>query len=361
MRFLTPSTTNANISNNVNRQPKFVSPSNKAKSKTVSLYRNYLSNTRTRTLQANDTIMPLIRNKTVTKSKLKTSPGSSSTETPLFSEWFSTLSPEKQNAIAAYMFAFYSDEWPEARAAATIGPMILNGILKGGNKSQIEPIVADLKNRKATSTSTFTLPLPEKPPFCFDWHINTDIRTEFLPQFRSWILYSPTPSSTSTADQYPGLTDDERLTLSAYAFFHRAPDYPPKFPNQETMRDHREQFLNGLYARKPRMPRMPPIIGDVKVDDEQVQATESKCQERPNDSVVERVGGKGRLEQAQIDSSANPGEVDDYPNVSYPLPTPPAPGYRAKLTRNGTLILDDDGDVVWERIPGWAEERALGA
>ncbi|KAK1216266.1 hypothetical protein PQX77_021102 [Marasmius sp. AFHP31] len=349
MRFLTP-TTKANTSSNANRQPKFASPSNKATSQTVSLYRNYLSNTRTRTLQANDTITPLIRNKTVTKSKLKTSSGSFRAETPLFSEWFDTLSPEKQNAIAAYMFAFHNKEWPEpeARAAATIGPMILSKILKGGNKSQIEPIVADLRNRNTPSTSTFTLNLPEKPPLCFDWHINTDIRTEFLPQFRSWILYSPDTSdtSTSTIDQYSGLTNDERLTLSAYAFFHRAPGYPPKFSNEETMLEHREQFLNGMYSKKPRMPRMPPLMGG----DEQVQ-------ER-NDSVVESLGGKGRLEQANVASSANSGEVNYYPNVSYPLPTPPAPGYRAKLTRNGTLILDDDGDVVWERIPGWVEMRA---
>ncbi|KAG7092012.1 hypothetical protein E1B28_008398 [Marasmius oreades] len=41
----------------------------------------------------------------------------------------------------------------------------------------------------------------------------------------------------------------------------------------------------------------------------------------------------------------------DYPVVDYPLPTPPTSGYRAKLTRNGTVVLDNWGEVVFEKIP----------
>ncbi|KAG7089108.1 hypothetical protein E1B28_010817 [Marasmius oreades] len=41
----------------------------------------------------------------------------------------------------------------------------------------------------------------------------------------------------------------------------------------------------------------------------------------------------------------------DYPMVDFPLPKPPKRGYRAKLTRNGTLILDNRGKPKFEKIP----------
>ncbi|KAG7094017.1 hypothetical protein E1B28_007642 [Marasmius oreades] len=41
----------------------------------------------------------------------------------------------------------------------------------------------------------------------------------------------------------------------------------------------------------------------------------------------------------------------EYPMVDFPLPKPPRRGYRAKLTRNGTLVLDHRGKPIFEKIP----------
>ncbi|KAF9255714.1 hypothetical protein L218DRAFT_967036 [Marasmius fiardii PR-910] len=53
-------------------------------------------------------------------------------------------------------------------------------------------------------------------------------------------------------------------------------------------------------------------------------------------------------EEVQIEELQE--ELHHFSAIGYPLPEPPVPGYRAKVTREGTLVLDDVGQVVFERM-----------
>ncbi|KAL0565653.1 hypothetical protein V5O48_016369 [Marasmius crinis-equi] len=221
-------------------------------------------------LRAHDTIRSLPRTSTITPAP---KPSTISNDTPLFDEWFDALAPEKQSTLVSRMLD-----------------------LSRGNSDQ-----------NASGEQ-------ESEPIEFDWNINTDTDTVFVPQFLTWYTSS-------------SLTSDERNAVFAYAASVRCSDV-----EADVRRWARSHLKNSPQC----MPWLPPIMDSDSDSDESEQ------------------GEKEGEEEGEVQGRKEKGnrEVDpDLPIVSYPLPPAPAPGYRARLTRGGTLILDDDGNIIWEKIP----------
>lgn len=212
------------------------------------------------------------------------------------------------------------------------------------------------KERGEPSVSNGDSDAPVDPnDIAFQWRVEGD-GEDLVLQFSKWYI-SLQEAEQDTALAYSGLTDGEKIgdlpteeeVRNGNRGNRQVTEPLVKVPSFIEGSSGRSTARDGATDRKSIAAKGKTRQLTREASSEVFAWAQSFVQHKP--IIVPNVPVAQPVHASAV-TSKNMVEVpqSDYPMVDFPLPKPPNRGYRAKLTRTGTLILDDRGKPIFEKI-----------